>query len=90
MFKLPENPYKEYAMVGEKYGWIEGNRAHLESKGYQEGGEAYLKAVVEWLGQPCTGHELVIGDTPTYYNQDKFKPHRKDCSECWQELRLSL
>lgn len=87
MFKLPDNPHKEYAIVGEKYGWVEGNRAHLEFNSWQEGGEAYLKAVVNWLFNPCTEHDLYEDCHHACILEGIKADHRYLCPQCMQQLK---
>ena len=74
--------------------------------------KAQLKAVIEWLEQPCREHEvdefdkeqlmeyidfkLVMIESGSKLAKDKhreypafgwFYKHRKDCPECWAELK---
>jgi hypothetical protein len=53
---------------------------------WQEGGEAYLKAVIEWLDTPCLNFQHRI---PTA-DEIMGSPIRRVCPQCWQELILSL
>ncbi len=41
--------------------------------------ESFITLVV-WLEEPCTEH-----DEPR-----SFRHHRKDCPQCWQELKESV
>jgi len=72
---ISENPYKpEINKV-----WAN----QLSFLAFKEGGEAYTKTLIEWLEGNC----------PHYIKKYDGEPEsmpRRMCSECMQELRLSL
>jgi hypothetical protein len=78
IFKLPENPYI-------KRGKEVVHQCSCNEV-WQEGGEAYTKALIEWLDTPCLNFQHRI---PTA-DEIMGSPIRRVCPQCWQELILSL
>jgi hypothetical protein len=90
MFKLPENPYPDKSYHDMIYQDMYSHAA------YREGGEAYTKALIGWLFEPCTEHLITahadFTDTepsPDYQRLilSKYQDHRYLCLECMRELR---
>lgn len=73
--------------VGEKYGWVEGNRAHLESNAWQEGGEAYTKAMIEWLFELCIEHPSKIDFDILRKPYRMYENLHHQCPQCMWELK---
>jgi hypothetical protein len=78
MFKLSDNPHLDLLMfINPSIVW-------------QEGGEAYLKAVIEWLFELCTEHPNFDYCDAHYYdskNNHWYCMYRKDCPQCMQQLK---
>ena len=54
--------------------------------GFNEGADAMLSAVLKWLDEPCNclDHAQIVEFT---IDVKGMYPHRKDCPQCWKELR---
>ena len=58
----------------------------LPHEAYEAGASAMLSALLKWLDEPCNclDHAQIVEfaiDVKGMY------PHRKDCPQCWKELR---
>ncbi len=53
------------------------------------GGEAYLKALIEFLFEPCTEHPTGYYSYPDRKSGYKYPDHRYQCEKCMQELKES-
>lgn len=80
---LPENPYQFEKRNGMLFNL---------NKTWQEGSQATAKAIVKWLEEPCREHysERVKKMWDVKAREKFFTPHRKDCTECWNELKREL
>lgn len=75
MFKL-ENPHrKTIEGLYDPDRAIEVACSAIRGDSWQEGGEAYLKAVIDWLDSQCP-------HVSTW--------HRHYCAQCWQELKDAI
>ncbi len=68
---LPENPHKCTCRKGQ-------TAFNKEQKCFIfiEGGEAYVKSLIEWLERPCVEHE-----------HPKHEYNHRECPQCWQQLK---
>ncbi len=65
-----------------------------ESLGYEKHiAHDARRELIKLLDQPCVEHKAFVDDSPKILNKEQTGwnyQHRKDCPQCWQELRLSL
>jgi hypothetical protein len=50
-------------------------------------------AIIKWLDEPCEKHLVYEPFDNQYHYRDKgtfYWSHKKDCFDCWQELKESV
>ena len=67
------------------------------ANGFGAGANTMLSALIAWLEEPCDKHRILEDDqsVQTYISDRakyviRYERHRKDCPQCWQELKEKI